>query len=51
LKFAESGEARVVKLARLKAQDNSVSIFVIVDKPLNPSGDGNPNPIEVMFSD
>jgi len=51
LKFARTGEARVVKLARLKAQDNSVSIFVIVDKPLNPSGDGNPNPIEVIFAD
>lgn len=51
LKFAETGETRVVKLSRMKTQDNSVSIFVILDKSLNPSGDGNPNPIEVILSD
>ncbi len=46
LKFALSGEAEVLKISRVEIKERS-NIFVTVNKPLDPVGDGNPNPIIV----
>jgi hypothetical protein len=53
LKFAASGEAVVKKIARSDGQGpggNYSNFHVIVDKPLNPDGDGGPNLIEVILA-
>jgi len=47
LKFAMSGEAKVIEVTRGENGPNS-SIFVKVDKDLNPEKDGNPNPIIIL---
>jgi len=46
LKFAASGEAVVQKLSRIDKPDKSM-IYITVDKNLDPTGDGNPNPIYI----
>jgi hypothetical protein len=44
--FAKSGEAAVTDVYRFDNADNS-SIFITVDKELDPAGDGYPNPVYV----
>jgi hypothetical protein len=51
LKFARTGEAVVIKLYRFEKQEKHSTIFVTVDKALDPAGDGAPNLIEVIIGD
>ena len=44
LRFAKSGPALITQVHRLDAPDNS-SIFITVDRDLDPAGDGHPHPI------
>jgi hypothetical protein len=51
LVFAKTGEAIVKNIVRFKSGNRDTSIIVTVDKPLDPEGDGSPNPIEVVIID
>ncbi|MCX6579491.1 MAG: hypothetical protein NT166_04845 [Candidatus Aminicenantes bacterium] len=46
LKFTASGEATIQKVNRVEKPDKSF-IFITVEKDLDPTGDGNPNPIYI----
>src|SRR5687767_6472318 len=46
LVFAKSGKVKVIKVDR-KEETSKTSIFVTVDKDLDPAGDGFPNKIMV----
>ncbi len=46
LEFAKSGKAVIRQVYRMDNPDNS-SVFITVDKDLDPVGDGHPNPIHV----
>jgi hypothetical protein len=47
VRFAQSGSASVTKVDTA-IQGSSIAVFVTVDKKLDPSGDGFPNPILVL---
>ena len=49
--FAKTGEAIVKNVVRFKREDRYVNIIVTVNRPLDPGGDGAPNPIEVVIID
>lgn len=49
LRFAAAGEAAIVKVARQEGADRFLRVFVTVDRPLDPLGDGHPHPIRLEF--
>ncbi len=50
LEFAAAGSTFVKGIWGKKEQGSYTNIFVTVDKPLDPAGDGAPHPIEVVLA-
>ncbi len=50
LKFGKSGESIVTQVSRQDREDNFANIYIKVDKPLDPTGDGYPNIIGVIIT-
>jgi hypothetical protein len=49
LKFTAAGEAVITAIYRSEKQEKFSQVFITVDKPLDPVGDGTPNLIEKIF--
>lgn len=51
MKFAKAGEATVTELSLLSSKTPGYTVyFIVVDRVLDPKGDGFPNPIELLFN-
>jgi len=51
LKLAATGETMIKEIYRHEAQEKLSQVFVTVNKPLDPVGDGNPHLIEILINE
>jgi len=47
--FNAAGESRVQEINRFESESSNSSIIIKVDKNINPTNDGAPNPIKIIF--